>query len=63
VADVRSDVVRVFPEPVAFGTAFLVYHESARDKASLRAAVNALADVFDEHRALFSGRRADTRTQ
>jgi DNA-binding transcriptional LysR family regulator len=58
VADLRGDVVRVFAEPVAFGTGFLVYHESARDCAAVRAAVNALAEVFDEHRTLFSGRSA-----
>lgn len=57
VADVRSDVRRVFPEPVAFGQGFLVFHESARDRACVRAAVSALSEVFERHRTLFSGRR------
>jgi DNA-binding transcriptional LysR family regulator len=58
VADVRGDLVRVFAQPVAFGTGYLVYHESARDTACVRAAVAVLAEVFEEHRTHFSGRRA-----
>ena len=56
VAEERPDIVRVFPDPVAFNTAWLVYHESARDTARVRAAVDTLAAVFETHRGVFSGR-------
>jgi DNA-binding transcriptional LysR family regulator len=56
VAEERPGMVRVFPDPVAFNTGWLVYHESARDTARVRAAVDTLAVVFDTHRRVFSGR-------
>jgi DNA-binding transcriptional LysR family regulator len=56
VAEERPGMVRVFPDPVAFNTGWLVYHESARDTARVRAAVDTLAEVFDIHRRVFSGR-------
>jgi len=56
VAQERPGMVRVFPDPVAFSTGWLVYHESARDTARVRAAVDTLAEVFHIHRRVFSGR-------
>jgi DNA-binding transcriptional LysR family regulator len=55
VAEERPGMVRVFPDPVAFNTGWLVYHESARDTARVRAAVDTLAVVFETHRRVFSG--------
>lgn len=48
-------LMRVFPEPVVSNTGYIVYHEAARDKARVRAAVEALAAFFLEQRAFFSG--------
>ena len=48
-------LLRVFGEPVTSNTGWLVYHESARDTARVRAAVDALAEFFEAHAALFSG--------
>lgn len=58
VAEVRKDMQRVFPEPVAFNTGWLVYHESARDSARVRAAVDVLTEVLDADRDFLSGRNA-----
>lgn len=52
----RPDMLRVFPEPVAFNTGWIVYHESARDTARMRAAIDVLVEFFDAHKALFSGK-------
>jgi DNA-binding transcriptional LysR family regulator len=51
----RPDMVRVFPEPMAFNTGWIVYHEATRDTARVRAAVVALVEFFEAHAALFSG--------
>ena len=56
VADARPDLVRVFPEPVATATGWIVYHEAARDAAWVRVAVDTLAELFESHKGLFSGR-------
>lgn len=56
VADARPELVRVFAAPVAIATGWIVYHEAARDTAWVRAAVDTLAELFDAHQALFSGR-------
>lgn len=56
VADARPDLVRVFAEPVAMATGWIVYHEASRGTARVRAAVDALAELFDAHQALFTGR-------
>ncbi|MEO7034578.1 MAG: LysR family transcriptional regulator [Polyangiaceae bacterium] len=58
VAEERPGMVRVFADPVAYNTGWLVYHESARDTARVRAAVDTLAQVFETHRRVFSGRAA-----
>lgn len=54
-ADGHPDLTRVFPEPVAHNSGFIVFHESVRDSARVRNAVEALAWVFDQHRALIAG--------
>ncbi len=51
----RPDMLRVFPEPVAFNTGWIVYHESARNMARTRAAFDALMEFFEANRTLFSG--------
>jgi DNA-binding transcriptional LysR family regulator len=56
VAQSRSDMQRVFPDPVAFNTGWLVYHESARERARVRAVVDVLAEVFETYRDFLSGR-------
>jgi DNA-binding transcriptional LysR family regulator len=49
-------LLRVFPEPVTSNTGWVVYHETARDKARVRAAVDALVEFFEAQVSLFSGR-------
>ena len=51
----RPELVRIFPDPVAYNTGFIVYHETVRDMACVRSAVEALAEMFEEQRQLFSG--------
>jgi DNA-binding transcriptional LysR family regulator len=48
----RPAVVRVFPKPVASTTGYLVYHESVRDTAKIRAALAQLSSVFEQNDAL-----------
>jgi DNA-binding transcriptional LysR family regulator len=48
-------LLRVFPEPITANTGWVVYHEAAREKARVRAAVDALVEFFEAHTALFSG--------
>jgi len=52
----HPEMVRVFPEPVAFNTGWIVYHEASRDTARVRAAVDALVEFFEAHAAVFAGR-------
>ena len=51
-----AELVRVFPEPIAFNTGWIVYHEAVRDSVRVRAAVDALAEFFIGHGPHFSGR-------
>jgi DNA-binding transcriptional LysR family regulator len=55
VVEGRAELVRVFPEPVAYNTGYIVYHEAVRDMACVRSAVEALTEMFEEHQQLFSG--------
>lgn len=57
-ADTLPELVRVFEEPVAFNTGWIVYHESARDTARLRATVELLVDFFEAHQEVFTGQKA-----
>ena len=54
-ADRRPGLVRVFPEPVANATGYLVYHESQRDSVRLRAALDVLVELFETNASLFAG--------
>jgi DNA-binding transcriptional LysR family regulator len=56
----RPELVRVFPEPVAYNTGFIVYHEAVRDMACVRSAVEALTEMFEEQRQLFSGQTSQS---
>src|SRR5204862_161022 len=40
-------LLRVFDEPVTSNTGWLVYHETAREKARVRAAVEAFVEFFE----------------
>lgn len=44
--DASPDLVRVFPEPVACAVGWIVYHESARNSARIRATVDLLLEFF-----------------
>jgi len=46
---------RVFPDPVATNTGWIVYHESARDTARVRVVVDALLAFFHANEAMFTG--------
>ena len=52
------DLVRVFPEPSSFREGWLVYHESARNTARVKAVVEMLTAFLKEQAPLLSGRRA-----
>jgi DNA-binding transcriptional LysR family regulator len=54
-ADDRPELVRVFPDPVVTHTGWLVYHESLRDTARVRAAIDALVELFETNAAVFAG--------
>ena len=46
---------RLAPEPVAFNTGFVVYHEAVRETARVRVVVDLLLEVLKRHRALLLG--------
>ena len=52
----RAELGRVFPEPVAFNTGWIVYHEAVRSSVRVRATVDALAEFFQKEGNRFSGR-------
>lgn len=51
----KTEIVRVFPEPVASTTGFIVYHEAVRDVAGVRAAAEFLRVVLEDNAEAFSG--------
>ena len=55
IGDEKPELVRVFPEPIAFNTGYIVYHESVRNTVRVRATVEALVEFFERHAALFTG--------
>lgn len=55
--DASSDLVRVFPEPVASTIGWIVYHESARNSARVRAVVEMLTKFFNAQNDKLSGQR------
>ena len=56
IGEPMAELVRVFPEPIAFNTGWIVYHEAVRDSVRVRATVDALAEFFIGHGPYFSGR-------
>lgn len=56
VGDAHPGFVRVLPQPVAFNTGYLVVHESARDTARVRVAVDALREHFEANAGSYLGR-------
>lgn len=52
----EAELVRVFQEPVAFTTGFIVYHEAVRDRIHVRAAADYLRKVLEDNGATISGR-------
>jgi DNA-binding transcriptional LysR family regulator len=60
VGDTSNDLVRVFPDPVAIVDGWLVYHETGRNSARIRAVIDVLVGFFQEHAALLGGRLART---
>ncbi|HKU38146.1 MAG TPA: LysR family transcriptional regulator [Polyangiales bacterium] len=58
-----SDIVRVFPEPVAYSTGCIVYHEAVRDAPRVKAAARALRAVLESNAALFEGSVHESRAR
>lgn len=56
-----SNLVRVFPDPVVHNAGWLVYHETARDTARVRAAVDILLQFFADEADWFRGLHSCTR--
>jgi DNA-binding transcriptional LysR family regulator len=56
--DNAEDLVRVLCEPVAFAIGWIVYHETSRNSARIRAVVDMLAAFFETQKARLHGRRA-----
>jgi len=52
---VAPSLVRVLPTPLTSNQGWVVYHESARDTARVRATVDLLLEFFDQEVELFSG--------
>jgi DNA-binding transcriptional LysR family regulator len=57
-ASQRPELVRIFPDPVATASGWLVYHETVRDSARVRTAIDVLVEFFETHAELFAGRPA-----
>ena len=51
----KANLVRIFPEPIALVPAWIVYHESTRNTARIRAVVDMLADYLKDLRPALSG--------
>ena len=56
IGEPMGELVRVFPEPMAFNTGWIVYHEAVRNSVRVRATVDALAEFFQKEGKFFSGR-------
>lgn len=54
--DHAPDLVRVFAEPVAYASGWIVYHETARNSARVRAVADMLAGFLETQVAPLSGR-------
>lgn len=54
--DANANLVRALPEPIAMSTGWIVYHESQRGSARIKAVVDLLGETFDQQRDFFAGR-------
>ncbi len=54
--DANPNLVRALPEPIAITTGWIVYHESQRGSARIKAVVDLLGETFDQQKDLFAGR-------
>jgi DNA-binding transcriptional LysR family regulator len=59
--DHAPDLVRVFAEPVAYASGWIVYHETARNSARVRAVGDMLAGFLETQAAPLSGRLVSSR--
>lgn len=59
--DHAPDLVRVFAEPVAYASGWIVYHETARNSARVRAVADMLAGFLETQVAPLSGRLVASR--
>lgn len=48
--------IRVFPEPLEYATCWIVYHESMRNTARIRAVIDELIGYFESNADLYSGK-------
>jgi DNA-binding transcriptional LysR family regulator len=55
VGDRVPELVRLFPERIGVNSGWIVYHESMRDSARVRAVADGLIRYFSRHERLFSG--------
>jgi DNA-binding transcriptional LysR family regulator len=55
IADAVPNLQRVFDERIGVNTGWIVYHETVRDAARVRAVVDALLAFFERNAAMFSG--------
>ena len=56
-ASSAPDILRVFPNPVASSTGWIVYHETARNSARIKFVVDTLCEYFASQESLISGVR------
>lgn len=60
IGDPVASLERVFPECVSANTGWIVYHETVRDAARVRAVVDALVAFFDQNATMFAGTAGGT---
>jgi DNA-binding transcriptional LysR family regulator len=56
--DKSPELVRVFPNPVAYAIGWIVYHETSRNSMRIRAVVDLLAEFLETLKDELSGRRS-----
>ncbi|NOU01544.1 MAG: LysR family transcriptional regulator [Gallionella sp.] len=52
----QQELIRVFPEPIEFTTGWIVYHESMRKTARIRAVIGELVGYFESNADLYFGK-------
>ena len=55
VGDAVPELQRVFADPVALNTGWVVYHESVRDHPRIRVVADAMVAFFESHAPMFAG--------